>query len=514
MRRKPLINRSSVWADFVNMFALRRVARDSAVTKAQDLDERGQLSRKPPWKSPSEWAAFAAGRTYQASHDDVTGLPTRGYVVDRVQEVIARSIDRQLSVTVMLIDMGDARSFDPSLSGTEWNKVLQTASQRLTKAIGTDGLVGRSFANEFVVATSGRTEREARQDAESLLRVLVSAYPIDGGELEIPIAIGVAHADQGEGHDSVANLLKDAELARRRSTDRGGSIVTVFGPELKARVARRTSLEQRLERALKDGGFGPWFQPIVSLPSGRIAGFEALARWIEDGQVVSPAEFIPVAEESGQIVSLGEFVIEEACKQLVWWRTSIPNFSKLWISVNVSPRQLRHPDFADTIESILHRLGLPGEVLSLEVTESALMEDSLAVAGAMASLRSLGVRLLVDDFGTGFSSLSYLKLFPINAVKIDRSFVLGLGRHESDSSLVAAIVAMASALDMESIAEGVETRDQAQRLFALGCRQAQGYLFGQAVTATEVPEVVERLGISGAPDATTRTDRPLRRQTS
>ena len=222
-----------------------------------------------------------------------------------------------------------------------------------------------------------------------------------------------------------------------------------------------------------------------------------MARWKDDGHFISPAEFIPIAEESGLIVPLGAFMLDEACRHIARWRHTIPGGERLYVTVNLSPRQIREGDIVDTVAETLQRHNLPGEALWLEITESVMMEDSVATAGVLAGLRTLGVRLAVDDFGTGFSSLSYLKRFPVSCVKIDQSFVMGVGQHEADSSLVAAIIAMGSALELDAVAEGVETVDQAQRLYALGCRQAQGYLFGKAVAADEVPAALARLGVAG-----------------
>ena len=231
-----------------------------------------------------------------------------------------------------------------------------------------------------------------------------------------------------------------------RSKDAGRNAVTVFDTSMLERVARRVELERRLRQALSAGQIVAYYQPLVQLPSGNVVGFEALARWENDEQMVASSEFIPVAEESGLIVPLGAYMVDEACRSLAHWRRTIPGGEQLYVSVNLSPRQVRESDIVDIVAEALLRHGLPGTALWLEITESVMMEDSVSTAGVMVGLRSLGVRLSVDDFGTGFSSLSTLKRFPVSGVKIDRSFVSGLGQHQSDSSLVAAIVAMASAL--------------------------------------------------------------------
>jgi EAL domain-containing protein (putative c-di-GMP-specific phosphodiesterase class I) len=275
---------------------------------------------------------------------------------------------------------------------------------------------------------------------------------------------------------------------------------------MRERVARRVELERMLRHALDERQVEVWFQPIVTMPAGRVRGFEALVRWQVGGRMVSPAEFIAVAEESGLIVPLGSHVLDEACRQLAWWRRTNPRASNLYVSVNLSPRQVWASDIVEMVSDTLHRHGLPGEALWLEITESVMMEDSVTTTAVFTELRALGVRLAVDDFGTGFSSLSYLKRFPVSRVKIDRSFVAGLGEHEADSSLVAAIIAMASALELEPVAEGVESPEQARRLVELGCTHAQGFLYGAAVPADEVPALLGTLG----PGSTRRTVRARR----
>ncbi len=326
--------------------------------------------------------------------------------------------------------------------------------------------------------------------------MLSAAFLLDAGEVFISVSIGIAIAFGTDVHEA-ATLIQEADTAMYRSKDAGRNAVTVYDTSMLERVARRVELERRLRQALAAGQVVAYYQPLVRLPTGNVVGFEALARWEDNEQMVASSEFIPVAEESGLIVPLGAFMLDEACRSLAHWRRTVPGGEQLYVSVNLSPRQVRESDIVDIVAEALLRHGLPGTALWLEITESVMMEDSISTAGVMVGLRSLGVRLSVDDFGTGFSSLSTLKRFPVSGVKIDRSFVSGLGHHQSDSSLVAAIVAMASALGMVAIAEGVETHDQASRLLELGCTEAQGYLFATAVPFDEVPPTLARLGVAG-----------------
>lgn len=451
-----------------------------------------------------EQAAFEARLSHQATHDELTGLPGRVLIVERLDAMLARARETDQSVAVMFIDLDQFKLVNDSMGHSMGDQLLTAAAQRISACLAPGDVVGRISGDEFiVVGEHGQTE--AFVLGERIRRVLGDGFDLDAGEVFVSVSIGVTIAQPG--HTAVAGtLIQEADTAMYRSKEAGRDRVTLFDSSMRERVARRVELERRLRHALSEGELMAHYQPLVRLPAGRVVGFEALARWSNDGHMVSPAEFVPIAEESGLIVSLGTFMIDEACRHIAAWRRALPGGERLYVSVNLSGRQLRESDIVDHVADTLDRYGLPGDALSLEITESVMMEDSIATASVMAGLRGLGVRLAVDDFGTGFSSLSYLKRFPVSCVKIDKSFVAGLGRHESDSSLVAAIIAMGHALDLEPVAEGVETEEQAARLHELGCRSAQGYLFGTAVPADAVPGVVAELGTLVA-----QPSRPTRR---
>ena len=442
-----------------------------------------------------EQAASEARLSHQATHDELTGLPSRRLILEQIDLMLAMSETTGVPVAVMFIDLDQFKLVNDSMGHGTGDQLLVLAARRISSCLRADDVVGRISGDEFIVAVAV-DEPGAISLGERIRRMLGESFYLDAGEVFVSVSIGVTLARSTDGAQA-ATLIQEADTAMYRSKDGGRNRVTMFNSSMRDRVARRVELERRLRRALNERHFAAYFQPIVMLPSGRVLGFEALARWNEDGQMISPAEFIPVAEESGLIVPLGAFMLDEACRQLATWRRTIPGCERMCMSVNLSPRQMRESDVVDTVAETLERYHLPGDALWLEITESVMMEDSLVTAGVMTGLRMLGVRLAVDDFGTGFSSLSYLKRFPVSSVKIDRSFVSGLGGHEMNASLVAAIIAMGSALDLEAIAEGVETIEQAQRLFSLGCQQAQGYYFSRAVPATEVPATIARLGVAG-----------------
>ncbi len=447
-------------------------------------------------RAMKEQDALGSRLTHQANHDDLTGLPNRVLIVKKIDEMLAESRRTGLPVALMFLDLDQFKLVNDSMGHAVGDQLLVVAAARIGTCVRTGDIVGRISGDEFLIAAGGLDATGAAGLADRVRRVLGTAFSLDAGEVFISVSIGVAIAF-GSDVAGAATLIQEADTAMYRSKDAGRNAVTMFDTSMHERVARRVELERRLRQALSTGQIVAYYQPLVRLPSGNVIGFEALARWEDDATMVASSEFIPVAEESGLIVPLGAYMIDEACRSLAHWRRTIPGGEQLYVSVNLSPRQVRETDIVDIVAEALVRHDLPGAALWLEITESVMMEDSVSTAGVMLGLRSLGVRLSVDDFGTGFSSLSTLKRFPVSGVKIDRSFVSGLGQHKSDSSLVAAIVAMASALGLGAIAEGVETHDQASRLLELGCTEAQGYLFATAVPFDEVPPTVARLGVAG-----------------
>ncbi|MEP7115471.1 MAG: EAL domain-containing protein, partial [Ilumatobacteraceae bacterium] len=450
-----------------------------------------------------EQAEFSARLEHQANHDDLTGLPNRILIVKHIDSTLSESRQTGQPVAVMFLDLDQFKLVNDSMGHAVGDQLLIHAAARITKAVRTADIVGRISGDEFLVIAAGLDAVGAAGLADRVRRILSSPFLLDAGEVFISVSIGIA-ISYGSVLDDSATLIREADTAMYRSKDAGRNTVTVFDTSMLERIARRVELEQGLRQALAAGQIVAYYQPIVELPSGNVMGFEALARWKGVDGMLLPTEFIPVAEESGLIVPLGAFMLDEACRSLAHWRRSVPGGDRLHVSVNLSPRQIRASDIVDTVADALARHDLPGESLWLEITESLMMEDSVSTAGVLFGLRSLGVRLSVDDFGTGFSSLSTLKRFPVSGVKIDRSFVSGLGHHHSDSSLVAAILAMASALGLTTIAEGVETLDQASRLFELGCTEAQGYLYSTPVPFDDVPSALARLGVAGHADLADR----------
>jgi diguanylate cyclase (GGDEF)-like protein len=433
-------------------------------------------------------AKYEAELYHRATHDELTGLASRALVVEDVERRLADPDGGGLAL--MFLDLDQFKFVNDSMGHMVGDELLVYVAERLVACVRADDVVGRISGDEFVIVAGGLDAVEAQALADRIRAAFRAPFLLAEGEVFVTVSIGVTVAGDAGRNRSATTLIQEADTAMYRSKDAGRDAVTMFDSSMRERVARRVELERMLRKALDERQIAVWFQPIVALPGRKATGLEALARWQGENRMISPAEFIPVAEESGLIVPLGSHVLDEACRQLAWWRRNVPGAQDLYVSVNLSPRQVWSGDIVDTVAETLARHGLPGDALWLEITESVMMEDSVTTTAVLTALRGLGVRLAVDDFGTGFSSLSYLKRFPVSRVKIDRSFVAGLGQHESDASLVAAIVAMAAALGLEPVAEGVETADQARRVAELGCTQAQGFLYGCAVRPEEVPELI------------------------
>jgi EAL domain-containing protein (putative c-di-GMP-specific phosphodiesterase class I) len=310
---------------------------------------------------------------------------------------------------------------------------------------------------------------------------------LDGREAAVTASIGIARAERGASADDV---LGDADVALHRAKDQGRARAVRFDRSLRISVVARSETEQALRRAVLDEQLRVVFQPVVWLPGPRAVAVEALVRWDRPGHgLVGPGDFLPVAEETGQIRALGAWILRQACTQVAQWRRH-PLLSHLFLSANVSAGQLTDPCFATTVADVLEATGLDADALWLEITEHVLLEEDEATLTNVFALRAAGVHLVVDDFGTGYSSLAYLKRFPVEAIKVDRSFVAGLVDDRGDQAIVTAIVRLAEALGLAVVAEGVERPEQVTALQALGCELAQGLLHGGPAPA---PEVLERL---------------------
>jgi predicted signal transduction protein with EAL and GGDEF domain len=346
--------------------------------------------------------------------------------------------------------------------------------------------VARVGGDEFVVCCEEVSdELEALQIAERMRAVISRPFGRPGCQFHVTPSIGIAFTDPSA-DDTPDTLLREADAAMYRAKQRGRDCCELFDQEMRERASTRTDAAQALARALEGGEISVHYQPVVEVATGMVVGLEALARWDDPRRgAIGPNEFIPVAEESGLIVPLGALVLETACWQTAQWNRSNVG-PPLALAVNLSVAQLCSPDLAELVARVLGRTGLAPELLCLEITESVLMEDESVVGAGLEAVKALGVRIGVDDFGTGYSSLVYLRRFPVDILKVDRSFVGGMTDSEADAAIVAGVVGLAQALGLDAIAEGVETEAQQEALAKLGCTLGQGYLWSRPLPWSEL----------------------------
>ncbi|MGD9701935.1 MAG: EAL domain-containing protein [Acidimicrobiia bacterium] len=416
---------------------------------------------------------------YRAMHDPLTGLPNRALFLDRLSHALSLRPDSSRYTAVMFLDLDRFKVINDALGHDVGDELLVAVAGRLTSAIRTSATVARLGGDEFTVLCEDlRSPRDAVAIATRLVESLEEPLPLaDGGSAAMSISVGVAVSNDPA--DQPGSLLRDADAAMYRAKERGRNRVEVFDDGMRAIALARLDLEHALKDSVERGDFTLLFQPEVDLRSGAVVAAEALLRWHHPEQgLMSPADFIPIAEETGAIIELGEWVISEVCKRARRWTADMPDSRLFAVWANMSVVQLLQPGFAERVRDVIERTGVSPRRLGLEITESSLMSDADAAIASLAELRELGVSIAIDDFGTGYSSLSYLKRLPVDVVKIDRSFVEDIGQTVEGSSMVAAIVQLAHAVGCQVVAEGVETMEQYDALAALGCDIAQGYIIG------------------------------------
>jgi diguanylate cyclase (GGDEF)-like protein/PAS domain S-box-containing protein len=425
----------------------------------------------------TERRAISERLAFEATHDPLTGLANRALLSDWLTAVRNRG-----GITAALfVDIDKFKVINDSLGHGVGDQVLQIAGRRLQNAVRGADVVARLGGDEFVVAATIKDPADAVTIADNLIDALRGdPFDVDGRRLHVNASIGIVVAPPGDTRNA-EELLRDADLAMYQAKTEARGRHVFFDVELRERTQRRLQLDEDLRAAIGREELWTAYQPVVELPSGRMVGAEALVRWTHpEHGFISPVEFIPLAEESGTIHALGSHVLRESCRLLAARRPD------LHVAVNLSAVQLDDPDLTDLVRRTLSEAGLPPSALVLEITESMLMRDHVAATRKLNELRDLGVRLAIDDFGTGYSSLAQLRRLPLDTLKIDRSFVMGLGESRDAEAIVTSIIAMAHAVDLTVIAEGVETAEQLAVLQRLNCDQAQGYYFGRPETAEKV----------------------------
>jgi len=477
------------WAGAIN--DAEAGARLGAVVVLRRDDTRPTPSERTLLASAANLAAIAIARdraqallAHQATHDTLTGLPNRQLALDRLRRIEVQPRQGGPLTAVLFLDIDRFKVLNDSVGHDAGDRLLVELGNRLREALRPSDLVARFGGDEFVmVCEQIGTEVDAYTLANRVLEVVQAPFVLDGSEIVVTASVGIAMV----GDESPEAVLRDADAAMYLAKDRGRARVEVFDDDLRARVVARLDIERDLRKAVDDGAFVLHYQPVVSLLQDTLAGFESLLRWPHPTHgLLPPAAFLEIAEETGLIRPIGMWARAEACRQAVAWGAAHPEWGPLVMGVNLSPLELRDRDLAAGIEETVRASGLSPEFLVFEVTERLILDDPRLARALLDRLSSLGVQLALDDFGTGSAPLAHLRELPLQAIKIDRSLVSGLGRDAFDESLVEAVIELTRRLDLFSVAEGVETVEQEQRLRAAGCMLAQGHLFAAPMSVDDV----------------------------
>jgi diguanylate cyclase (GGDEF)-like protein len=436
--------------------------------------------------------ALAAAKTVdtmrQAFSDPLTGLANRALFLDRLEHALHRAARIGSPATVLFLDLDRFKLVNDSLGHVTGDQLLASVARRLQGCLRQAETAARLGGDEFAVLLEESDEpRDAARVARRILEALREPFLLQDTEVFISASIGIASAEAG----SAEELLRNADVAMYRAKAQGKSCYQVFEPGMHAEVVERLELEADLQRALERGDFVVHYQPIVDLTTSRVVGVEALVRMNHPERgMVPPGVFIPLAEETGLILPIGRFVLREACRQVAAWQAQLRSGPPLTLSVNLSGRQLQQPGTAAEVAEAIESAGLQPGTLQLEITETVLMHDTEATVRRLEELRALDVRIAIDDFGTGYSSLRYLQHLPIDVLKVAKPFVDGLGSGAREGAVALAIVDLARALGLDTVAEGIEHEEQARRLQELGCRLGQGFHFARPMEAAAVAELL------------------------
>jgi diguanylate cyclase (GGDEF)-like protein len=414
--------------------------------------------------------------TYQATHDALTQLPNRRLFTDRLELEIERSKTAPRSIAVLFLDLDLFKVINDSLGHVVGDQLLIAAGKRICESLGVGDLAARLSGDEFTILLTGlQNQDRAVEVSNRMLSAFNLPFTLGPHQVFTSVSIGIAYS---EADDSPVNLIRHADIAMYRAKARGKARYEIFDPTMDVTAIRRLEMEIELRRALEKGELRVYYQPEVEIESGRLVGMEALVRWEHPERgLVSPAEFIAVAEESGLILPIGRWVLYEACRQAKEWQQKYRPDLALMVSVNLSGKHFQQATLIEEVAEVLRKTGIDPTQVILEITETVAMEGAETTIEILTKLKSLGVLLAIDDFGTGFSSLAYLKRFPVDMLKIDKSFVDGVALQGHDTAIVQAIIVLGHALGLKLIAEGVETPEQVEQLRALGSELGQGFFF-------------------------------------
>jgi diguanylate cyclase (GGDEF)-like protein/PAS domain S-box-containing protein len=455
----------------------------------------GDVRRAGVIQDVTERKAQEARIEHLAYHDSLTGLPNRAMLMDRLAQALSQAQRLDQQVAVLFIDLDRFKLVNDSLGHAVGDQLLQEIARRLKATLRENDTVARVGGDEFqVVACNVAGSVDAARIAEKLMRTLGEPFVLEDQELHVTASLGVSLFPRDGASGEL--LLKYADTALYEAKGEGRNAYRFFSPEMNAQAHGRLRLENDLRRAVERHELELHYQPQLDLASGEVCGVEALVRWRHPVRgLVLPNAFIPLAEETGLVLGIGEWVLNEACRQVALWQREglADNLSPLRVAVNISARQLQRPGLDGAVRRALALSGLPADCLELEITESSVMLDPLHAQSVLQSLRELGVQLSIDDFGTGYSSLAYLKRLPLDRLKIDRSFIGGIPADRDDAAIVETIIVMTHKLGLRVIAEGVETLEQRLQLVRQGCDEMQGFLLAHPVPAGELPALLKTL---------------------
>ena len=424
---------------------------------------------------------------YNAFHDALTGLPNRALLVDRLEHALQRYKRHPEHIfAVLYMDLDRFKVVNDSLGHSTGDRLLVDFAGKLDQHVRTADTVARLGGDEFVILLEDiEGVADAQKIAERILEELQQPFVIEGQSIFTTASIGIVVS--ADDHQRAEDVLRDADIAMYSAKSLGKGRFSLFNAELRALASERLEIEYDLRHALQNRELYLEYQPILSLDRGQLAGFEALLRWQHPRRgLITPLEFIPIAEEISQIVLIGQWVLEEACRQIKVWQAHFPSDPPLYISVNMSGKQFIHHDLSSQIEKILQSTGLDPACLHLEVIETIFLSDSAAIQTTLERLNNLGVKLEIDDFGTGYASFGYFQRIPISRIKIDRSFISRMDTQSGDNDLISSIIRLTQDLGVSAVAEGIETESQKERLYALGCAYGQGYFFSRPMSQLDV----------------------------
>jgi diguanylate cyclase (GGDEF)-like protein/PAS domain S-box-containing protein len=481
-----------------NCILVRRDGAESAIedSAAPIHDRRGQVTGAViVFHDVSTARALLLRMSYLAQHDSLTDLPNRILFSDRLTEAISMAQRYRRKLAVLYVDLDRFKHINDSLGHDIGDRLLKSMAARLHTCVRSSDTVSRQGGDEFAVLLSEVAhDQDAALSAEKILRTLSAPHRIDQHELHLSVSIGIANYP-ADGMEAEV-LMKNADFAMYHAKELGRNNYQFFKPDMNVRAVERQSLEDGLRHAMERHEFVLHYQPKMNLATGLIIGVEALIRWRHPQRgLVPPAQFIPVAEECGFIMPIGRWILREACRQARAWQSA--GLMPMRLAVNISAAELRDKDFVSGVRSILAETDLEPKYVELELTETFLLQDSKSTGVVLQALKDLGVGLALDDFGTGYSSLSYLKRFPIDTLKIDRSFVRDITTDADDASIVSAVISMGKSLRMRVVAEGVETREQLEFLRQQSCPEGQGYYFSHPVNSGEFTQLLRRSLVDG-----------------